>query len=102
MSARFSAGKRALGICDVCGFQYKLKELKPVIASGRETRVLACRACWDVDHPQNDLGKYPVFDPQAIQNSRPDNAELAASRTLITPVYNVGATLFLGNVTVSI
>ena len=80
MVARFASSKRALAICDVCGFQYKLRELRSLIERGRDTNIKACPECWEEDHPQNELGKYPVHDPQAIQNPRPDFAELTSSR----------------------
>ena len=32
----------------------------------------SCPACWDPDHPQLQLGMYPVSDPQGVRNPRPD------------------------------
>lgn len=72
MGNRFSSGKHAVAICDMCGFRFKLKELKPVYENDRETGMRFCPECWNADHPQNDLGKYPVEDPQAVRNPRPD------------------------------
>jgi hypothetical protein len=31
-----------------------------------------CQECWDPDHPQLQLGMYPVDDPQAVRQPRPD------------------------------
>jgi hypothetical protein len=31
-----------------------------------------CPECWDPDHPQLQLGMYPVDDPQAVRQPRPD------------------------------
>ena len=73
MSVAFASGKKALGLCDVCGFQYHLPKLRPVTVKGVVTQLLACRRCWDKDHPQLMLGSFPVFDPQALRNPRPDN-----------------------------
>jgi len=98
MAKRFASGKKALGICDVCGFQYLLKELKNVYTKGRNTNVKACSECWDPDHPQLRLGEFPVDDPQALRDPRPDSAELAASRRLIIPVRGVIAYGKLGQV----
>ena len=81
MGKKFSTGKYALGICDICGFQYKLLTLKEVISNEQPTGTLACRTCWDEDHPQNMQGKYPVVDAEALRNPRPDTG-LAASRDL--------------------
>ena len=78
----FASSKNALGICDVCGFQYKLRELRSLTVRGRVVNTLACPECWNEDHPQNELGKYPVRDPQALQDPRPDSAEIASSRKI--------------------
>lgn len=33
-----------------------------------------CPTCWESDHPQNMQGMYPVNDPQALRNPRPDKS----------------------------
>ena len=76
MSTKFASGKRAIAICDRCGQQFKLKELKEEIVRTREVNVRVCKECWDPDHPQLKLGMYPVYDPQALRVSRPDNTYL--------------------------
>ena len=35
------------------------------------TGLLVCSECWDPDQPQNQLGRFPVSDPQALRNPRP-------------------------------
>lgn len=100
MGVRFASNKRAVAICDVCGFQYKLKELRKLIVKGRDTNVKACQECWNPDHPQLHLGEYPVDDPQALRDPRPDNAEYAQSRAQIIPARPLVATGFVGTVTV--
>lgn len=100
MGQRFASNKRAIALCDVCGFQYKLKELRNLIVKGRDTNVKACPECWDPDHPQLHLGEYPVDDPQALRDPRPDNAEYAQSRAQIIPVFQAVGTGFVGTVTV--
>ena len=74
MPNRFASGKKAIAECDVCGFRYKLKELKALTIKTRNTNILACPACWTPDQPQLQLGMYPVDDPQALRNPRPDNS----------------------------
>ena len=74
MSNRFASSQRALGICDVCGFQYKLRELRNVFVKRRDTNIKACPECWDPDQPQLQLGMYVIEDPQALRNPRPDNS----------------------------
>lgn len=88
MGTRFASEKYALGICDVCGFQYKLRELRPVMEKGRNTNIKACPKCWDPDHPQLRLGEFRIDDPQALRDPRPDTAELEASRELIGEQYD--------------
>lgn len=100
MGDRFAAGKRALGICDRCGFQYYLKELKEEMRKDNPTGLRTCPECWDGDHPQLQLGNQIVDDPQTLRNPRPDSAELAASRALIQPAASVIAWARAGDVTI--
>ena len=85
VSIQFASGKRALGICDRCGQTYKLKKLHKETVNLVQTNLKVCPECWDGDHPQNQLGRYPVFDPQALEESRSDSSELEASRELTVP-----------------
>jgi hypothetical protein len=80
--SQFAVGKRAIAECDRCGFRYKLKELRGEVVAERETGLLVCDTCWDNDHPQLLLGKYPVKDAQALRDPRPDYAGYAQSRSL--------------------
>lgn len=100
MSSRFASSQKAAGICDVCGFRYPLRRLRTTYVKGRKTNVLSCPECWDPDHPQLRLGEFPVNDPQALRNPRPDSAEYAQSRAQIMPVFPVVGTGFIGQVTV--
>lgn len=72
MSYPFASGKWAIAICDRCGQQFKLKTLKTEIIKTKQYNLLVCQACWDPDHPQLQLGMYPVNDPQALRNPRRD------------------------------
>lgn len=74
MANKFSSGKNAIAECDVCGFRYKLHQLKPLTIKTKVTNILACPSCWVPDQPQLQLGMYPVEDPQAVRNPRPDRA----------------------------
>jgi len=76
MSSRFAVGKKARGLCDICGQEYLLSRLKEVIRKTKKTGLLACPPCWDPDHPQLMLGMFPVDDPQALRNPRSDSIEL--------------------------
>lgn len=74
MSNRFSSGKHSIAICDRCGFQYKLKELKKLVIKTKQVNILVCPECWEPDQPQLQLGMYPIDDPQAVRNPRTDTS----------------------------
>ena len=73
MGNRFANGTRAIAICDRCGFQFKLKELRTLVVKTKNINVLVCNECWEEDQPQLQLGMYPVSDPQGLRNPRRDN-----------------------------
>lgn len=81
MSSRFTSGKWAIADCDRCGQRYKLKELKELVIKTKNVNILVCPECWEEDHPQLQLGMYPVEDPQAVRNPRPDGS-LTESRDI--------------------
>ncbi len=74
MGTRFASSQKVNALCDVCWFQYKLRELRNLFVKGRDTNVKACRECWSPDQPQLRLGEFPVDDPQAIRDPRPDQS----------------------------
>ena len=104
MSYKYASGQKALAICDICGFQYKLRELRELIRKGNKTNLKACPECWNPDQPQNKLGEFPVDDPQAIRDPRPDFTQYPQSRAHIEPAdaNNMSAFGKVGNVTISI
>ena len=73
MPNRFASGKYAISQCDRCGFRFKLKELRSLVIKTKNVNILVCRSCWEPDQPQLQLGMYPVDDPQALRNPRPDS-----------------------------
>ena len=72
MPNRFASGKFAIAECDRCAQRYLLKQLRIQTVKTRPYKIKVCPTCWDPDHPQLQLGMYPVYDPQAIRNPRPD------------------------------
>jgi hypothetical protein len=72
MASNFASAKHSIAECDICGQRYKLKQLKPLTVKTKITNILACPECWNPDQPQLQLGMYPVNDPQAVRNPRPD------------------------------
>lgn len=71
----FARGKKALAICDVCGFTVKYTSLRALTVNETKTQVLACKTCWNADHPQYKVGKLPVVDAEALRNPRPDQPD---------------------------
>ena len=78
MGNRFASGKKSIAICDRCGQRFKLKQLKEEIIKTKRYNLLVCQECWDPDHPQLQLGMYPVDDPQAVRKPRTDTTYYTA------------------------
>ena len=72
MGNRFASGKHAIAEGDRCGQRYKLKVLKKQVVKTKTYNLLVCPTCWDPDHPQLQLGMYPVDDPQGLRDPRKD------------------------------
>lgn len=75
MTQPYAKGKYAFGFCDRCGFRYDLGDLKFQVYKGRNVNLKVCSECWDPDQPQLWLGTFPVNDPQALRDPRPDIAQ---------------------------
>jgi hypothetical protein len=85
MGNRFSSGKNSIAECDRCGFRFKLTQLKREVVKTKNYELMVCGPCWDPDHPQLQLGMYPVDDPQGVRNPRPDRSYVASG--LLTDGY---------------
>jgi len=84
MSNRFANGAKSFGFCDRCGFRFDLKKLKNEVIKTKRTAIKSCPQCWSKDHPQLLLGSFPVSDPQAIRDPRPDtNTWYASGQTAL-------------------
>ena len=97
MANKFASGKYSIAECDRCGQRYKLKELKKEIIKTKLYNLKVCPTCWDPDQPQLSLGLYPVYDPQAVREPRPDvsyqvsgNNGLQLTNTVDTTVNATG------------
>lgn len=96
MPSKFSSGKYAIAHCDRCGFRTKLKELRPITVKTKRVNLRVCRECWEADHPQLQLGLYPVNDPQAVRDPRPDTS-YPQSRAWVEQIYiGVGVGVQIG------
>jgi hypothetical protein len=85
MPNRFASGKYSIAMCDRCGQQYKLKQLRKLTIKTKQVSIKVCPECWEEDQPQLQLGMYPVNDPQAVREPRPDTSYIASG------VNNLGA-----------
>ena len=74
MPSKYASGKHAIAECDRCSQRYMLKELRTQIVKTKPFKIKVCPSCWDPDQPQLSLGLYPVNDPQAVREPRPDTS----------------------------
>ena len=89
MPSKYASGKYAIAECDRCAQRYKLGELRIQILKTKPYRIKVCKTCWDPDQPQLSLGLYPVNDPQAVREPRPDVSYYMGGTTgLQTNVYD--------------
>jgi len=97
MSNRFANGAKAFGFCDLCGFRFDLKKLKNLTVKTKQTSIKACPQCWTPDQPQLQLGMYPVSDPQANRDPRPDTNTWYSSGLTATGSYGGGSRVIQWN-----
>jgi hypothetical protein len=81
MPSKFSSGKNSIAECDRCGQRFKLKELKKLTIKTKQVDIKVCKECWEPDQPQLQLGMYPVNDPQAVREPRPDVSYQVSGQT---------------------
>ena len=72
MPTNFASGKHSIAECDRCGQRFKLSQLRKLTIKTRMVSIKVCDECWEPDQPQLQLGLYPVNDPQAVREPRPD------------------------------
>lgn len=93
MGNRFASGKNSIAECDRCGQRFKLTALKKEVKKTKIYNLLVCPQCWDPDHPQLQLGMYPVDDPQAVREPRRDLSYYVSGLTAIG-TYGEGSRVF--------
>jgi hypothetical protein len=81
MPSQFSSGKYSIAECDRCGQRYKLSQLKKLTIKTKQVSIKVCPECWEPDQPQLSLGLYPVNDPQAVREPRPDVSYLQSGQS---------------------
>jgi hypothetical protein len=82
MATQYASGKYSIAECDRCGQRYKLSQLKKEVIKTKLYEIKVCPSCWDPDQPQLSLGLYPVQDPQAVREPRPDVSYVSAGVNL--------------------
>ncbi len=93
MGNKFASGKNSIAECDRCGQRYKLKELKKEVKKTKTYNLLVCPSCWDPDHPQLQLGMFPVDDPQGVREPRKDLSYYQSGRTGLQLINQSGPLL---------
>ena len=89
MPNKFASGKYSIAQCDRCDGRYMLKDLRIQTLKTKPWRIKVCKTCWDPDHPQLQLGMYPVNDPQAVREPRPDVSYVVSGPSgLLTNLYD--------------
>jgi hypothetical protein len=91
--SKYSSGKHSIAECDRCGQRYKLVQLKKLTIKTKQVSIKVCPECWEPDQPQLQLGMYPVNDPQAVREPRPDNSYYASGQTGLQTQSGNGAAI---------
>ena len=69
---KYASAKYTIAECDRCAQRYMLKQLRKLTIKTKMVSIKVCPECWEPDQPQLQLGMYPVYDPQAVREPRPD------------------------------
>jgi hypothetical protein len=93
MPSKYASGKNSISECDRCGFRYMLKVLKTLTIKTKNVKIKVCPSCWEPDQPQLSLGLYPVSDPQAVREPRPDLSYWQSGMTGLQADYNSGTNI---------
>ena len=93
MPSKYASGKNSISECDRCGFRYMLKVLKTLTIKTKNVKIKVCPTCWEPDQPQLSLGLYPVNDPQAVRDPRPDKSYWQSGMSGLQTAYNSGTAL---------
>lgn len=97
MGTQFANGSVAISECDRCGFRFKLKALRKLFIKETLVNIKVCKECWEPSQPQLRLGEYPVYDPQALREPRPDLSYRSSGTTGLQLDLNAPASSQLNN-----
>ena len=87
---KYASGKYAIAECDRCAQRYLLKQLRKLTIKTKMVSIKVCPECWEPDQPQLQLGMYPVYDPQAVREPRPDVSYFQSGLNGLQTVDTVG------------
>jgi hypothetical protein len=90
MPSKYASGKNSIAECDRCAFRFPLKILKTLTIKTKNVKIKVCPTCYEPDQPQLSLGMYPVSDPQAVREPRPDLSYWQSGLTGLQTAYNAG------------
>ena len=93
MPSKYASGKNSISECDRCGFRFMLKVLKTLTIKTKNVKIKVCPTCFEPDQPQLSLGLYPVNDPQAVREPRPDLSYWQSGMTGLQTEYNSGTNI---------
>lgn len=68
MANEYAKPGGAWGICDRCGFKYRLSDMKK-----EWTGLMVCREDYDIRHPQEYIRGHA--DRPAVRNARPEQSD---------------------------
>lgn len=88
--AKYANPAKARGVCDRCGFAYRLSQLREEFVRGRSNGLRVCRECWDADHPQNWVGTVDTSDAQAARHARPEDNRQSRKINWYSPGFAAG------------
>jgi len=84
----YASGKHAFSICDRCAGKTPYGLMRTQIFNEQSTGLRVCPDCFDQDHPQLQVGKYPVHDNMALEYPRKET--IPEVTTAWTPVFQTG------------
>lgn len=93
MPSKYASGKNSISECDRCAFRFPLKVLKTLTIKTKNVKIKVCPTCWEPDQPQLSLGLYPINDPQAVREPRPDLSYWQSGLTGLQTDYNSGTNI---------
>lgn len=93
MGSKYASGRKSIAECDRCGFRYMLKDLRKLTIKTKQVSIKVCQTCWEPDQPQLSLGLYPVNDPQAVREPRPDISYYQSGMSGLQTARNSGTSI---------